>query len=163
MSVFFFNVTKNKQYSENYLMLNADAIADIYKSARDIFESVRDIFRKYESARDNCPWHFLKIWPWHFFLYPWQFPVKCPWHLKVPVTNLKKKNSRPRLNVTGKKKNTDKYLGEFRCWPTLSYPARFTQVGYSNFKPIKIYCYVTSVHESKYQSNFVTGATCLHV
>ena len=51
----FFNVTKNKQYSENYLMLNADAIADIYKSARDIFESVRDIFRKYESARDNCP------------------------------------------------------------------------------------------------------------
>ena len=106
MSVFFFNVTKNKQYSENYLMLNADAIADIYKSARDIFESVRDIFRKYESARDNCPWHFLKIWPWHFFLYPWQFPVKCPWHLKVPVTNLKKKMSRPLLNVTGKIKNT---------------------------------------------------------
>ena len=52
MSVFFFNVTKNKQYSENYLILNADAIADIYKSARDIFASVRDILRKYESARD---------------------------------------------------------------------------------------------------------------
>ena len=51
----------------------------------------------------------------------------------------------------------------FRCRPTLSCPARFTQVGNSNFKPIKIYCYVTSVRESKYQSNFVTGATCLHV
>ena len=54
-SVFFFNVTKNKHWSEHYLMLNADAIADFYKSARDIFESARDKFRKYESARDNCP------------------------------------------------------------------------------------------------------------